>query len=428
MQKFLDFFNVSKLFVLLNYGALLIGVLNTYLRPKFFSQYFTEQNFAFLTIIYGLAIYIGFLDGGISKPLYVSLRERFIKKKETVSKLITRTFSFYLALFIFVLVLFSLVLLVVYTKFDNSLGIFLILLLAFNLSINFQISNFKNILLAVDEYEFFQKIEFFRRFSNLLAICSLVIDPSFILGMLLSNFIIIVLLFLLKQKLNKKYRLKNRFLSIRIQEIAAFYKQYFQQSKNFFAFTVFEIVIYNSGFIIIPFFYNDFDIIQYGLLITVFNGISIFSRAIVDISIHEMTKTYLEGNLIKSKKLFNYSLLITLFINVTVFLIFYSLSEFIFDNWVGEKYIFTQLMNLALLIMLIGNSIQHVSGTILVSLKDNFRHVKYKSGIILFFVLLVQLMVILTHGTISLFYLVTSFVYFFGAISYFYGVLNLYRK
>jgi len=405
----------------------LVGVLNTYLRPKFFSQYFSEQNFAFLTIIYGLAIYIGFLDGGISKPLYVSLREKFIKNKEGISKLITQTFSFYLALFVVVLVLFSLVLFIVYTKFQNSLSVVLILLLTFNLSINFQISNFKNILLAVDEFEFFQKIEFFRRFSNLLAICSLVIDKSFILGMLLSNIIIIVLLLFLKQKLNKKYSLKNRFLSIRMQEITSFYKQYFEQSKNFFLFTVFEIIIYNSGFIIIPFFYNDFNIIQYGLLITIFNGVSIFSRSIVDISIHEMTKTYLGGNLIKSKNIFKYSLLIALLINAMIFLFFYIFSEYIFDNWVGKKYIFTQLMYLALLIMLIGNSIQHVSGTILVSLKDNFRNVKFKSGIILSLILLVQIGVIITKGNISLFYLMTSFIYFFGAISYFYSALSLYK-
>lgn len=427
MQKLLNFFNVSKLFVFLNYGALLVGVLNTYLRPKFFSQYFSEQNFAFLTIVYGIAVYIGFLDGGISKPLYVSLREIFVKKKEGIDKLITQTLSFYLVLFIVVLIISSLALVLIYTKFQNTLSVALILLLGLNLSVNFQISNFKNILLAVDEYEFFQKIEIFRRFSNLLAICSLVIDKSFVLGMLLSNLIIIILLLFLKKKLNIKYGLKNRFLSIKIHEFKTFYSRYFKQSKDFFQFTVFEILIYNSGFIIIPFIYNDFDIIQYGLLITIFNGIAIFSRSVMDISIHEMTKAYIADNLNKSKKIFKYSIFMTFFINIILFLFFKVFSEYIFDLWVGTKYIFTNMMYWALLIMLIGSSIQHVSGTILVSLNDNFRNVKLKSGIILILILFVQMGVILIDGNISMFYLMTSFIYFFGAISYFYSALILYQ-
>ncbi|WP_117883841.1 hypothetical protein [Aureibaculum luteum] len=427
MQKLLKFFNVTKLFVFLNYGALLVGVLNTYLRPKFFSQYFSEQNFAFLTITYGLAVYIGFLDGGISKPLYVSLREKFINKKDGISQQIKQTFSFYLILFAIVLLIFSFVLLFFYYQLQNNLSLILIFLLVFNLTVNFQISNFKNILLAVDEFEFFQKIEFFRRISNLLAICSLVIDTSFILGVLLSNVIIVVLLLFLKKKLNQKYNLANRFLSIKWLEITTFYRQYFEQSKNFFQFTVFETIIYNSGFIIIPFFYDDFNIIQYGLLITIFNGISIFSRSIVDISIHEMTKTYLADNLKKSKKIFHYSLLISLIMNLLIFLVFIIFSEFIFDIWVGQKYIFTQLMYLALFIMLMGNAIQHVSGTILVSLKNNFKKVKLISRTILIIVLLAQFGVIIVKGNISLFYFMTSIIYFFGAIAYFYSALSLYK-
>lgn len=426
MRKILAFLNVSKLYVFLSYSALFIGVLNTYFRPKFFSKYFSEQNFAFLTVVYGLTVYISFLDGGISKPIYTSLREKFVNKQEDINSLIKKTLSFYTLLFLIVLAVFTIILFVVYHWYENSLLTVLILLLAINLTINFQVSNFKNVLIAVDEFEFFQKIEFFRRSSNLLALCALIIDPTFILGISLGTIIVIVLLIVVYQKLSLTYKI-TRYFDLNISHIIDFYKEYFNQSKHFFLFTVFEILIYNSGFIIIPLFYNDFNVIQYGLLITVFTGISIFSRAIVDISIHEMTKKFISNDKKGSKRIFNYSILIALGINILALVGLKILADFVFNIWVGEKYMFTNIMFLALFLMLMGNAIQHASGTLLLSVNNNFKEVKNISFLILVVLILAQLFVVYSKQNLSYFYLITSIIYFFGAISYFYKAQRLYK-
>lgn len=422
MNKVFKYINISKLFVVLNYVAILIGLLNTYFRPKFFEKYFNEANFAFLTLIYGLSVYLGFFDGGISKPLYAQLREDFISKDKDYKKLIKTSFSFYSLVLSIALLSFSIILFVLSKNLVNSLSVLLLFLIAVNLVLNFQIQNLKNVLIAVNEYEFFQRVEVFRRLSNLIVILSLLVDDSFIIGNLIANLLLIVLIVIAQKNQDISYK------DFSFKEGFHFYKSFFGKAKNFFLFTVNEILIYNSGFILIPIFYKEIDIIFFGLLLTVYNGVAIFSRSVIDMSIHEMTKKYLENKKRESLKIFNYSILVSGLFTVFLFSGIYIFSNQIFKIWVGEKYEFSNLMFLGVFIFLIGNVIQHTSGTFLLSIKNNYRIMKKISFKILFLMLTLQIIVCSLGVTLERFFLITSIIYSIGAFLYLFKVKSLYNN
>jgi len=422
MNKIFRYINISKLFVLLNYLAIFIGLLNTYFRPKFFEQFFSESNFAFLTLVYGLVVYLGFLDGGISKPLYAELREDFVANQKDYKLLIQQSFSFYNIVLSIALIIFFTVLCVLSFNLKNTLTITLLFLIASNLVLNFQLQNLKNILIAVNQYEFFQKIEVLRRFSNLIAIISLFIDKSFILGNSIANVILILLLVVIYKNQNITVR------SLNFSEGLSFYKSFFKRAKNFFLFTVNEILIYNSGFLLIPVFYKEIDIIMFGLLITVYNGVAIFSRSVIDMSIHEMTKKYLENQKKESWKIFKYSILFSSLFTVLLFGVIYLFSNPIFKMWVGEKYEFNTLMFLGLFTFLIGNVIQHTAGTFLLSIKNNYSIMMKISSRILFLMLTLQIIVCILKESLEIFFLTTSILYLAGAFFYLFKAKSFYKN
>jgi O-antigen/teichoic acid export membrane protein len=420
MRKLLQHISVSKVFVLLNYFAIFIGLLNTYFRPKLFSSYFSESDFAVLTLIYGLAVYLAFLDGGISKPIYSSLREQFIKNSN-YQRLVNQSYSFYTLVLIVALVFFSITVLSISSFIENTLTTALLLLLGVNLVLNFHVLNLKNILTAIDEYEFFQKIEVVRRASNLLAISFLFIDKTFILGNLVANIILIILIFKIKRT--------DRLLipKINFKEGVVFYKKEFSKAKNFFVFTVNEILIYNSGFLLVPIFFDEIDIIKFGLLITVYNGIALFSRSIIDISVHSITKNFLENKKNKSFKIFKYSILLSSIISLLFFAGFYLFLNEIFNIWVGEKYMFSNLMLVGLLVFLIGNAVQHISGTLLLSLKNNFKLMRKISSVIFLAIAICQIVICYYNLELQYFFIITAIIYFLGSFLYLKKVLYLYK-
>jgi O-antigen/teichoic acid export membrane protein len=419
MSKLLRLINVSKLFILLNYIAIFIGLINTYFRPKFFSLFFSESDFAILTLIYGIAVYLTFLDGGISKPIYSSLREKFIKKGN-YQNLIHQSYSLYTLVLITALILFSISVILISSFINNTLTNTLLFLLAINLVLNFHISNLKNIVTAIDEYEFFQKIEVIRRISNLLAISSLFFDETFILGNILANLILVYLIFRLSK--TKRFTLK-----INLKNAVTFYKQSFSKAKNFFLFTINEILIYNSGFILVPIFYDEVNIIQFGLLISVYNGIALFSRSIIDISFHDMTKKYLENQKDNFFKIFTYSILLSSLITLLFFTFFYFYKNEIFSIWVGKKYVFSNLMLVGLLFFLLGNVVQHISGTLLLSVNNNFKVMRNISSLMFLIIAIFQIAICYYKLELEYFFLTTAIIYFFGAFVYLRKILNLFN-
>lgn len=421
-MRFLKSIGVSSQFIFLNYASLIIAILNTYLRPQLFSVYFEESNFAILMLFYGLSVYLAFLDGGVSKPLYALIRELFINNDDKYIQYVSQAFTFFIGVFAVSLLLFCSAMLLLRHLIEQNISILLVCLISLNLVLNFTLINFKNILIAIDKYEFFQRIELLRRGTVLLTILSLFIDSSFVLGNAVVNGFLIILIFYVKANTAPSYPW------FRLSDAKRFYLSLFSKAKHYFVFTINETLIYNSGFIIIPLFYNDFSVIQFSLSIALYNGIAMLSRSVLDISLHDMTKRFIKGNIKRSFKNFKYSILISSSLSVLFFLILYLMSDFIFNLWVGVKYNLSNIMYLGLFIFLVGNVIQHISGTLLVSVHNNYRSVKKLSFNLMVSVVFVQLIVSLFSFGVDIFFFSTSIVYLVGSIIYFNRGLRLFRS
>jgi len=420
-MRLLKSISVSSQFIFLNYAGLLIAILNTYLRPQLFSLYFGESIFATLMLVYGLSVYLAFLDGGISKPLYALIRELFIKNDDKHKQYVIQAFNFYIGVFILSFLLFCLTMLLLRHFIEQDMSILLVCLISLNLVLNFTLINLKNVLIAIDRYEFFQHIELFRRGTVLLTILSLFIDSTFVLGNAVVNGLLIILIFYVRANTIPN----SHWFSL--SDAKRFYLSLFSKAKNYFVFTINETLIYNSGFIIIPLFYNDFSVIQFSLCIALYNGIAMLSRSVLDISIHDMTKRFINGDAKGSFKNFKFSILISSSLSVLFFLVLYCASDFIFDLWVGVKYNLSNIMYMGLFLFLVGNVIQHISGTLLVSVLNNYRSVKKLSFNLMVSVVFLQLIFSLFSFGVDQLFFSTSVVYLVGSLIYFNRSLKLFR-
>ena len=65
-------------YFLIKYLGLFLGIIVTFLQPKFFNTFFTVDEFAFLLLLFGISNYLLLFDGGLSKSIYPSIRKKFI--------------------------------------------------------------------------------------------------------------------------------------------------------------------------------------------------------------------------------------------------------------------------------------------------------------------------------------------------------------
>jgi len=407
----------KKLF-LLKYFGLFIGLFTAFLQPNFFNRFFTEDEFALLILIFGLSTYLIFFDGGISKPLYPNLRDQFINGLETGS-IVKKIVNFYNVVFLSVFTFFTLVILLLSTYYDNTFPVFFFILLSFYISLNLIISYYKNILNALDLYIPFETVEIIRKSLNIVVLLLLFVDSSFILSFLVGCAISILLyLYVLLLLVRQTNMHVIDFFTLNKKEVSFIFSKYFTDSYQYFQFSINEILIYNSGFILIPIFLSSFEVIEYGLWMRIFIGVSLFTRAISDISIHAITKKYFarEMSIVKQmmRKLFILST-VMVFLFASLCLVF---NDTLFLYWVDEKYKFDLYLNIALIIMIFSNAYQHIAGTFLLAIGGNFMALKRISFILLLIIIFVQIILIVIFKDLSIVLFATSMIYLLGMFYY----------
>jgi len=407
----------KKLF-LLKYFGLFIGLFTAFLQPNFFNRFFTEDEFALLILIFGLSTYLIFFDGGISKPLYPNLRDQFINGLETGS-IVKKIVNFYNVVFLSVFTFFTLVILLLSTYYDNTFPVFFFILLSFYISLNLIISYYKNILNALDLYIPFETVEIIRKSLNIVVLLLLFVDSSFILSFLVGCAISILLyLYVLLLLVRQTNMHVIDFFTLNKKEVSFIFSKYFTDSYQYFQFSINEILIYNSGFILIPIFLSSFEVIEYGLWMRIFIGVSLFTRAISDISIHAITKKYFarEMSIVKQmmRKLFILST-VMVFLFASLYLVF---NDTLFLYWVDEKYKFDLYLNIALIIMIFSNAYQHIAGTFLLAIGGNFMALKRISFILLLIIIFVQIILIVIFKDLSIVLFATSMIYLLGMFYY----------
>ena len=247
----------------------------------------------------------------------------------------------------------------------------------------------------------------------------LYVDHSFISSILFGSFSLSVLYLATLYKVCYKLNITFfKIFSFKYDSITKVTKKYFTDSKDSLIFTINEILIYNGGYIIFPFFLNSYEIIIYGLWVRLFTGISMLFRSITDISIHNITRNYFEGNNYEVRK----SLKIITALNFSIifcsFLIYFVYQDNLFFLWLNNDYFFSKLANTALWIIIIANSLQHIAGTFLISVGGNFQYIKKLSSIIMITIMTSNIILGYIYNNINIILLFLSIFYALGSIVY----------
>ena len=408
---------LNKYYIYLSYLNLSFGFINAFFQPFVFNKFFEASSFSFLLILYGISVYMSFFDGGISKPLYVLIREKYVKFQPH-NKIIKEIISFYLVVLIIVSIVFSFIVFLLNSSygliFDNSL----LLLFSLFISINVIITSFKDILWAIDKYEFFEKIEIIRRVINLGSALLIFIDKtlytSFIFQLSITGLLLLYIIYVIND--NKFYKLS--IFKINLNQTYIFLKKHFSDGKYYLGFTLNEKLIYNSGFLILVFFLQPVEIVIYGLFIRVFNGVSSFSKIINNFYVHDITKKFIGNEVENTKLLIRNNIFLSLAMTILLFICFLIADKYLFVYWVDKQYSFGNLTIISLLIWLFSNSIQHIAGTVLVSIGGAFKKLFNISLVIVINMLIFSLLILLIFNDLEKYLFINSIIYFFGTIFY----------
>tara|TARA_Y100000766_G_scaffold282516_1_gene295986 strand:+ start:179 stop:1480 length:1302 start_codon:yes stop_codon:yes gene_type:complete len=409
------------IFAIFKYFSVGIGIINNFFRPRLFEESFGEGNFAFLTIFYGIIVYLLFFDGGLGVVIYPLLRNKQINKKPLENDL-KPLFSLYTFLFC----IFSLVFIpgvVIWGMSSSSFGFLILFLLGFTAVFNTIITYFKSVFQGIGHFIFFEKIEILRKTGNFISILLLFVDSSFTSSVIFTTTFLLITMSLIIIFFTKNFKITLQdIFFISKANLLHIRDTYWKDAYHYFQFSLIEGFMYNFGFILFPIFFpgNKYQIIQFGLWFTIYGGISIILRVIGEVLVNPLTKSYFLGNSYKTLKLFKNGLIISISICLVIIIAFWFLEPIFFELWMHGKYRFNNLFIISLAIFTVGNSGQNIAGKILISIGGNFKKVKIISLIItalITFGFFISFFILPDFGFILT---VCSSIYFAGALFYIY--------
>ncbi len=386
-------------------------------QTSLFSKYLAIDDFAFITIIYGVTVYSAFADFGISKPLYSELRMMYVKEqnwREEIERVVPFMF---LAIFLQNIILF-LIVGYFWIEKKNNYSILFVVIFIFTIVSNSLILYIENIYNSIDDFNYFQITDNIRRFIALLSLGFIYIDKSLYLTLIIYSLGLIIIINNQLNRLKNNYNIKLILRSNFLINIKYIFNRYWKKSKDFLIFSINETIIYNIGFLVFPFFYNSKEIIEYGIWVKIFLGLTLLMGVIGLAYNHAISRYYLSMNESLVKNKFKQSFIFSIIFIAFFILILYSGSDYIFLYWLDNKYKLNNIFFIALAVWCIGNACQHVSGTFLMSTGTEFEFLKNSSLYILITMTCSTLLSLNFGLTIDKTLLVNSLVYFIGALFY----------
>ena len=409
------------IFASFKYLSIGIGILNNFFRPRLFEENFGEEDFAFLTIFYGIIVYLLFFDGGLGVVIYPLLRNKQINN-EKVEKDLKPLFSLYTILFILFLFVFIPTLIIWGTN-SSSFGFLILALLGCTAVLNTIITYFKSIFQGIGHYIFFEKIEILRKIGNFVSIMLLFIDTTFQSSVIFTTALLSITLVLIIRFFIKNFDIKFKdIFTISKNKLLVIKNTYWKDASQYFQFSLIEGFLYNFGFILFPIFFptNNYEIIQFGLWFTIYGGISIILRVIGEVLVNPLTKLFFSGDQKGTMKLYRNGLFISILLCCIMIIVFWLVEPIFFEFWMNGKYRFNLLFLSSLTIFTIGNSGQNIAGKVLLSIGGNFKVMKTISFAITSFVIIAFLITYLIKPDFGYILMACSSIYFVGALFYIY--------
>jgi O-antigen/teichoic acid export membrane protein len=364
-----------KTYALLKYVGLILGVGGAFLQPALFSRHMSHDDFALLSFLYGIIAYLAFCDFGMHKPIYSALRKAHVSGGRVRKKLQTYL-SLYLLILVMVGVFFAAVLMVmpgreIYRISRPTLGFF-----AFAASANLFLNYIEYIFNALELQVVFQKIDISRRAANIFSLLFLLVDSSFFLTICVNVALLTGCCSYAIRSLGHRYGVQPQ---LDLKTSWALVRRLWSKSRDSLTLTMSDTLIYNFGFLILPFFLGPADIISYSLWLKVFFGGALIIRIIIDIYIHDITRFHFLGEPSRAAALLRKSIYLSLLLALGFSLAFFLVKTVLFAVWVQNVSAFSDHQYASLGIWLGALAIQGSAGTFLLSQGGSFAFMRNTS-------------------------------------------------
>jgi hypothetical protein len=407
-------------YAVLRYTTIIVGVLNAFLLPFVLNRTLDEGQFSIFLILIGYSQYLVFFDFGYSKPVYSLLRIRFLNS-QLIKPLLKSALISYLVLFCVQFIFFGLLSFFILYFSGSSFPKDFIIFFSFYTSLTTTFIYLKSIFWAISSQKFIEYIDLCLRFANVLTYALILYTGSLVFPYFVSTILTTFLLVFTAMRLNVlAYKFRPNLAGVKniYRNIMLIRTPLKQEARNNFLFAINETLIYNSGFLIIPYFYAPFEIILFALFSRLFSGIAIFVRALSDITIHNITENFFENKFRKAEILFNWTVTLSFVLSLLGFGLYLITKDFLFGTWVHKRYEFSKILDFSLFIFLASNSIQHVSGTFLTMVGGHFSILKRLSFIIVVSTIIFQFCGGFLGFQIDELVLISACVYALGSIIY----------
>ena len=403
---------------LLKYLGLTLSVVFGILQPTIFEDNLNQDNFSFLLLLYGFATYLILFDLGINRTVYAKLRKLYIENDMEWKTEILYTIPLFNLMLLSILVLFSIILLCFWALYLNSFNYITIMLFVITIVINIGINYMEVLYNGINKLDHFQYIDLSRKFINISALFLAYIDNSMLLTFLYSSLGLFILLAYLQYSICRLYVKRKLIILTGLDSIINTFKKYWKDARDIFFFNINETLLYNNGYILVPFYFGSLYIIQYGLWMKLFLGITIVSGGVTSIFIHKITETYFNGNYKQTKNYFFLSLILSVIISLFCFSIFYKFSDLIIKYWVSEIYSMDKYLIYSLGLWTVANSIQNVSGVFLLSIGGQFKYMRNLSSVIVIAIIVTTIVCLSVGYNLGELLLILGCEYIFGMFFY----------
>jgi hypothetical protein len=224
-----------------------VGVLQTFV----FARVLGPQQFSLFILFAALGYSLYLTDAGMVKVLFVSLRNRFLRK-EPFAEISAQATGLVIAYFAVAAVAVLICFAVLFGRFNHSTGetIDLTLFFAFN-AVNLPWVALRYFSIAIDEYYYFETLEALRRGLTMAALLALLAGLPVLVFLLLINCGWAAIIYAAIAKLSRR-RVLGGNLGGNIAGLLAFFRDNRRQIFNSAIYAASETYIYNFPYFLVP--------------------------------------------------------------------------------------------------------------------------------------------------------------------------------
>ena len=397
----------------------MLGFVQTYI----FIKAFGTTNSAFLLWIFGISTYLMFFDFGLTKVAYAKIRNNFLNGKDYLYE-IRKTLNFLTYVCVSLLIVFAVIVYWGGLGRNISFDVFDLLMIALVIPLNILFGFLRQIFGAIDQFKKFEYLDILRKLINCIGLAAILGTASLKSGFIFTVVGMVLITGYMLYFLLHKHPGNSNSTTLRMKE--PFDWGQIKTSFPVLVFTIAEVFIYNGGFVFLPMLKADsVSIIYYSLFIKLFTAMAGFMRTVNDSYIPHQTRAYLTNNITEAKKWVNRSVILSVLLCLFSFTGFYVLHTYFMYYWTSGKYQLNDFTLAALFFMLIGNALQHVSGSFLMDVGGNYIFLR-NSAVFLFVIITIGfLLTFRLTISISATNLVTSVLYLGGSFIYYRKVNSL---